>query len=242
MFTCSLLSFSIATLALAPSQEPSRHVPLDDRAPCLPLVLDGIVLEPDGTPAAGAVVVSSSGGESVARADGSFSLEVEVPLDAESLEVSASTGEGEHVRTARVSVHVSAATGITHTEPLLLAPPPSCEPRWLKTFGGLPGVDGKVLALATFDDGRGPALYVGGTFVRAGDVVANRIARWDGERWSTLGTGMDDTVNELAVLDDGSGPALYAAGSFTSAGGTSAHAIAKWNGASWSALGTVGNC
>ena len=37
---------------------------------------------------------------------------------------------------------------------------------------------GYVTALIGHDDGSGPALYAGGTFVSAGGVTANRIARW----------------------------------------------------------------
>jgi hypothetical protein len=89
-----------------------------------------------------------------------------------------------------------------------------------------------------FDDGTGPALYVGGTFLTAGDIGANRIARWDGTHWSALGGGVDGPVSALAVFDDGSGPALYVGGSFFHAGGVFARSIAKWNGSQWSALGS----
>ena len=100
------------------------------------------------------------------------------------------------------------------------------------------GVDDPVERLAVFDDGNGPALFVGGWFTAAGGVSANHIARWNGSSWSALGTGIDDGVWALTVFDDGTGPALFAGGYFTTAGGVSAHNIAKWNGSSWSALGT----
>lgn len=103
------------------------------------------------------------------------------------------------------------------------------------------GVDSIVQALATYDDGSGPALYVGGSFTVAGTVVASRIARWNGTSWSALGTptnGVNNTVYALAVYDDGTGAAVYVAGSFTTAGGAPANRIAKWNGTSWSALGS----
>jgi trimeric autotransporter adhesin len=116
------------------------------------------------------------------------------------------------------------------------------------SLGAVPvnGMSGSVLAVVVFDDGYGggPALYAGGQFVTAGGVTANRIARWDGNSWSSLGTGaangMNDAVYALTVFDDGSGggPALYAGGVFTTAGGANAKRIAKWNGVSWSSLGT----
>jgi len=97
-----------------------------------------------------------------------------------------------------------------------------------------------VLALAVFDDGSGPALYAGGNFTQAGGSPANRIARWNGTTWSTLGAGLSGTsafVQALAVFNDGSGPALYAGGNFTQAGGNSASRIARWDGTDWSSLG-----
>jgi hypothetical protein len=103
------------------------------------------------------------------------------------------------------------------------------------------GADDVIYASATFDDGGGTALFVGGTFANAGGVAAGRVARWNGAHWSPLASGMSGTglvsVNALAVFDDGSGAALYAAGWFTTAGGSPASNIAKWNGTTWSALG-----
>jgi trimeric autotransporter adhesin len=95
-------------------------------------------------------------------------------------------------------------------------------------------------ALAVFDDGAGPALYVGGVFPTAGGVTANNVARWNGQAWTALGTGTVGSwgVTALATFDDGGGPALYAGGYFTSAGGVAATNIAKWNGAGWSPLGS----
>ncbi len=117
----------------------------------------------------------------------------------------------------------------------------TCDPSWLPTFGGAPGVyPNEIRALAVLDDGTGggSALYAGGNFWTAGGVPANYVAKWNGTAWSALGAGMNGAVNALAVFDDGSGdgPALYAGGQFTSAGGVPANYIAKWNGTSWTDL------
>jgi len=40
------------------------------------------------------------------------------------------------------------------------------------------GMDRAVLALEPFDDGSGPALYLGGEFRRAEETVAHYLARW----------------------------------------------------------------
>ncbi len=115
-----------------------------------------------------------------------------------------------------------------------------CSPEWSTEFVP-PGLDGDVRALCVFDDGAGPALYVGGTFTYAGSVLANGIARFDGLVWSALagpaGPGTNGAVHGLAVHDDGSGAALYATGTFTTAGGQPAARVARWNGSGWSALG-----
>ncbi|MCP4594625.1 MAG: hypothetical protein GY842_28165 [bacterium] len=109
------------------------------------------------------------------------------------------------------------------------------------------GVNGIVFGLATFDDGSGEALFVGGYFVSAGGVTVNHIARWDGTEWSALtgpsGTGVNGSnVFVLTTLDDGSGEALFVGGNFGAAGGVTTSYVAKWDGSAWSALsGPSGN-
>lgn len=79
----------------------------------------------------------------------------------------------------------------------------------------------------------GTNLYVGGYFTRAGGVSVTNIAKWDGQVWSALGSGLDGFVYALAP----SGPDLYAGGDFITADGMTVNCVAKWNGNSWSALG-----
>jgi len=112
-----------------------------------------------------------------------------------------------------------------------------CGPDW-SALGA--GVDGSVVALATFDDGTGPALYAGGHFDMAGGVPASHVARWDGMSWSALGAGLDAEVTALEVFDGGSGPELYAGGRFRQAGGVATNGIARWNGAGWATVGAGG--
>lgn len=102
------------------------------------------------------------------------------------------------------------------------------------------GLEDDALAFAVWDDGTGEALYAGGEFLTAGEVVASRVARWDGTAWSALsddgGTGVAGIVRAMAVWDDGNGPALYVGGSFTVAGGLTVNNVARWDGSTWSAL------
>lgn len=126
--------------------------------------------------------------------------------------------------------------------------------RWSPVAGpqGWEGVTGvsspEVVALAVFDDGTGPALYVGGDFTIVAGVQATGIARWDGSVWSSVGgetgpvlAGQVSKVRALTVWNDGTGVALYVGGHFESVDGALANRIAKWDGVSWSVLaGTEG--
>lgn len=101
-------------------------------------------------------------------------------------------------------------------------------------FGDFPGY---LYSLTVFDDGTGPALYVGGWFDQAGGAPASNIAKWDGHAWSPVGGGTDGIVTRLHVHDDGSAPALYVTGQFDQVGDISANRIARWDGKCWSTLG-----
>jgi len=102
-------------------------------------------------------------------------------------------------------------------------------------------------SMAVFDDGTGPALYVGGTFDHAGGVLADGMAKWDGSNWAAL-PGLYGTVaqglavHSIASHDDGSGPSLYAGfgyggyiGGFI--GQAQVWGVARWDDHSWSSLG-----
>jgi hypothetical protein len=108
---------------------------------------------------------------------------------------------------------------------------------WSPLGGGLYGNYPPFPVTLTLDD-TGSTVYAGGNFTMAGEVRANRIARWDQATasWSALGDGMNDRV--LALAWDSAGSALYAGGDFTTAGGVSTHFIAKWDGTAWSPLGS----
>lgn len=120
---------------------------------------------------------------------------------------------------------------------------------WSPVGSGLTGLSGGtpwVSTMIVFDDGTGPALYVGGQFRGAGSVLANGIAKWDGSHWSALGAGFEyqglngTGITTLAGHDDGTGRALYAGGYFTSAGGVPAVAMAMWKGGAWHAVPGIG--
>ena len=120
--------------------------------------------------------------------------------------------------------------------------------QWVSVAGGMSG-SGRptVHALECFDDGMGKGLYVGGNFNRAGSVFAENLARWDGARWSAVGTaasgqGTGGTVLSLRAVDLGSSELLYVGGQFATAGSVTARSIVQWDGTRWLPLaeGVIG--
>lgn len=94
-----------------------------------------------------------------------------------------------------------------------------------QAFGSLNVVN----TMEVFDDGLGPALFIGGFFGIGGDPALQNVARWDGRTWSAMGAGVSGgSVSALAAWDDGGGPTLHAGGDFTQAGGASGFRIARW--------------
>jgi hypothetical protein len=85
---------------------------------------------------------------------------------------------------------------------------------------------------------RGREVYVGGRFATAGGVPANGIARWDGARFTSLGSGIGsgdyDGIAWAMTFFRGE---LYVGGQFLTAGGVAARNIARWDGRTWSPVG-----
>ncbi len=107
------------------------------------------------------------------------------------------------------------------------------------------GLNSSVEALTNWNpngNGAPPDLVVAaGSFTSAGGLPANRIARWDGSVWESLGEGMNANVLALTTWvpdEPGLEPVrLVAGGSFTTAGGVTANRIAHWNGSVWQPFG-----
>jgi len=79
-----------------------------------------------------------------------------------------------------------------------------------------------VFSLALDAQGR---LVAGGQFTQAGDIPANNIARWDGNRWEPLGNGTNGVVKSLLPGSQGN---LLVGGEFTQAGGRVSVYLASW--------------
>ncbi|MBO2009355.1 hypothetical protein [Hymenobacter negativus] len=91
------------------------------------------------------------------------------------------------------------------------------------------GTNYYVKALAVAGNGD---VYIGGLFSQAGSVAANRVAKWNGTAWSSMGNWFNSTVHALVVAGNGD---VYAGGEFWQTGVST---VAKWNGTAWSALGS----
>jgi hypothetical protein len=81
---------------------------------------------------------------------------------------------------------------------------------------------------------QGSQVYVGGDFIKAGDVAQSEVARWDGTDWFNVGSGLDNSVQALAFV----GADLYAGGAFIKSGTKVLNHIARLDGTNWAAAST----
>jgi hypothetical protein len=94
-----------------------------------------------------------------------------------------------------------------------------------------------VNCLYTFDN----KLIAGGFFNKLGTQKINLIGAWDGNIWSSFGSGLyggfNPYVAELLEFKN----ELYAVGNFDSAGVVASKDIAKWDGTKWHSMGEGSN-
>lgn len=80
-------------------------------------------------------------------------------------------------------------------------------------------------------------LLVAGSFVSAGGVAADNLARWNGSSWSAVAPGLATaSVEDVLVLPGGN--LIVTGQQFATVGGVTVNNIARWNGSAWSALGS----
>ncbi|MBK9399885.1 MAG: T9SS type A sorting domain-containing protein [Bacteroidetes bacterium] len=80
------------------------------------------------------------------------------------------------------------------------------------------------------------SLYVGGNFTTVdSNLNARRIARWDGNNWHTIGTGMSGGLTNLFAMTVYKGE-LYIGGYFSSIDGFPSQNICRYNGVAWDSV------
>ncbi|MFO0829215.1 MAG: hypothetical protein U0572_13840 [Phycisphaerales bacterium] len=96
-----------------------------------------------------------------------------------------------------------------------------------------------VWALAVYDDGGGPALYIGGNYLNIGGAGIDHIAKFDGTNFFPVGgtiVGPNQIILDLKVYNG----ELYACGRFQSIAGLATNNIARWDGTQWHEVGAGG--
>lgn len=100
---------------------------------------------------------------------------------------------------------------------------------WSDRFA-CPGANGPIRAMAV----RGNDLYVAGSFTMIGGIIAQSVARFDGERWWALGTGIARGVEDIAVTDDGAVYVALAWGAYAVDGTDTIRTLARFSSGRWS--------
>lgn len=93
-----------------------------------------------------------------------------------------------------------------------------------------PGLLGRVFAVSEY----GGEIVAGGLSVEADGQEFGNVARFDGQRWRSIGAGIHGFVVEDFAIYQGE---LVAAGNFDQAGGVPVKSIASWDGSQWRPLG-----
>ena len=95
---------------------------------------------------------------------------------------------------------------------------------WSALIDQSTSVNGTNNELRSMDIDTDGSLLCGGNFDEAGGKTANRIARWDGTNWSSVGIGTSGFVQSIVATST----EIYAGGNFVSAGNETVNRIAKF--------------
>ncbi len=109
---------------------------------------------------------------------------------------------------------------------------------WSDVGGGMAGINNNPNDPAYISDMEvhNGNLYAGGIFEYAGNVPAQRIAVWDGNKWCGLGDSIDNGIGSMAFYQD----TLHIGGGFWTINGDSVHYVAKWKTGGVDTCSTVG--
>jgi trimeric autotransporter adhesin len=95
---------------------------------------------------------------------------------------------------------------------------------WAPDFA-IPGTNGLINTVHIDNND----VYVGGIFSKAGGINANNIAKWNGNVWTAMGTGIGGTTVQVTGIKK-FGNFVYA---------TSTIGVFRWDGNSWTQIGTL---
>ena len=107
---------------------------------------------------------------------------------------------------------------------------------WISVGSGISGSNSGVVSLATFKG----SLYAGGYYTNAGGLATPNIARWNGLKWDSVGSGIPDWpsggggAGGFSVYDS----LLFVSGGFDKVSNISCRSIAQWNGTKWDSVGS----
>ena len=93
--------------------------------------------------------------------------------------------------------------------------------------------------MVEYDDGTGPALFVGGSFRFVGSQFVASVAKFTGTTYEALGGGLGapKIVDALTVHDDGAGPQLAADFRHNTENTVDGEGVSLFDGTSWTPLG-----
>jgi hypothetical protein len=106
---------------------------------------------------------------------------------------------------------------------------PCLSQRWISLDHGIEG-DPFVQSMLEYKG----ELFVTGRFTFSSNTHLRNIARWNGAKWDSVGSGFNAISDQLCIYKE----ELFVSGQFDEANGKEAHKIAKWNGNKWDAVGT----
>lgn len=98
----------------------------------------------------------------------------------------------------------------------------------------IPGCNGLVTSSAKLANGD---VIFGGNFTQCGAVRANRVVRFDGVNFHSVGSGAENGVSGVVRTVYVDGEKIYVGGDFNKAGNTAANNIAVFDGSSWRSVG-----
>lgn len=98
--------------------------------------------------------------------------------------------------------------------------------QWTNIGGDFNGI---IISIASFNG----ELYAAGRPLHSGTTPINRLARFDGTKWISVGNGIAGPVEPLVVQLLPVADRLYVGGIFEQAGGIQATNLATWDGTNW---------